>query len=52
VKDQLTEAESYGLKATSLSRSEMFEQMNVPDVVFTSAKAVSQKAFWESLKRA
>ncbi|CAB3990470.1 ATP-dependent DNA helicase, partial [Paramuricea clavata] len=52
VKDQLTEAETYGLKAVSLSSSEMFEHMNdAPDVVFASAKAVSQKAFRESLKR-
>jgi ATP-dependent DNA helicase RecQ len=52
VKDQLTEAESYGLKAVSLSSSEMFEQINdAPDVVFTSAEAVIQKAFRESLKR-
>jgi hypothetical protein len=46
VKDQLTEAESYGIKAVSLSSSEMFEQMyDAPDVVFASAEAVSQKAF-------
>ncbi|CAB3993192.1 Arf-GAP with SH3 domain, ANK repeat and PH domain-containing 1, partial [Paramuricea clavata] len=52
VKNQLMEAESYGLKAVSLSSSEMFEQINgAPDVVFASAEAVSQKAFRESLKR-
>ncbi len=52
VKDQLTEAESYGLKAVSLTSSDMLEQMNdVPDVVFASAEAVSQSAFRESLKK-
>ncbi|CAB4034865.1 ATP-dependent helicase SGS1, partial [Paramuricea clavata] len=52
VKGKLTEAESYGLKAVSLSSSDMFEQMNdAPNVVFASAEAVSQKAFRESLKR-
>ncbi|XP_028412038.1 mediator of RNA polymerase II transcription subunit 34-like [Dendronephthya gigantea] len=54
VKDQITEAESYGLKAVSLSTcsENIFEQMNdVPDVVFASAEAASLKAFRESLNK-
>lgn len=52
VKDQLTEAESCGLKAVSLNSPDMFERTNdVPDIIFASAEAVSLKPFRESLKR-
>ena len=56
VEDQLIVALSYGLKAVSLasSVSKMSEQTrvcNVPDLIFASAEAVSQKAFRETLRR-
>ena len=52
IKDQLTEAESYGLKAVSLTSSEMSVEMNcVPEIAFATAEAVSLTSFREWLKR-
>ena len=52
IKDQLTEAESYGLKSVSFTSSEMFVEMNcVPEIAFATAEAVSLTSFRESLKR-
>ena len=52
VKDQLMEAESFGLKGIALNSPDMLEWMDkLPDIVFASAEEVSVKPFRESLKR-